>query len=211
MEAIATVAKSVPKRKPRRKIPEALIYEIVDGKPIYYRGYREVLNGTLNQEAIMADSLLQTWLKTYLGNLLIHLLASKPYVVLSGELGLLLKKGHRRGADIAIFSADKFSLEPHFAKTAPEVIIEIDVQAALENQPMADYVHRKIDDYLRFGVKQVIWIFTADRKVMTATPVKPWLTFDWDATIETVEGASFNLDKLLEGKNWNPEPMETAD
>lgn len=31
MEAIATAAKSVPKRKPRRKIPEALIYETAEG------------------------------------------------------------------------------------------------------------------------------------------------------------------------------------
>lgn len=25
-------------------VPEKLIYEMVDGKPIYYRGYREYLN-----------------------------------------------------------------------------------------------------------------------------------------------------------------------
>ncbi len=30
-------------RKPSVKIPKYLIYEIIDGKPIYYRGYREVL------------------------------------------------------------------------------------------------------------------------------------------------------------------------
>lgn len=211
MEAIAAAAKSVPKRKPRRKIPDALIYEIVDGKPIYYRGYSTVLKGTRKIEEIIAESSLQAWLKAQLTILLGSFLAGKGYEILTGELGLLTGAGNRRGADVAIYKSDNLTLNAFFSKTPPELILEIDVQASLENQPAMDYVHRKIEDYLRFGVKQVIWIFTADRKIMTATPVKPWLTYDWDATIETVEGVVFNLEKMLEGKNWNPDPAKNAE
>jgi len=70
----------------------------------------------------------------------------------------------------------------------------------LENQSEMEYVLRKIQDYLQFGVKKVIWIFTTNQVVMTATAKKPWLTLGWDATIETLEGATFNLEKMLKGK-----------
>jgi hypothetical protein len=50
----ATAAKPVAKQKKRRKIPDALIYEIVDGRPIYYKGYRDVLSGKTNLESAMS-------------------------------------------------------------------------------------------------------------------------------------------------------------
>jgi len=34
-------------KEERQKLLKALIYEKVNGKPIYYRGYREVLKGKL--------------------------------------------------------------------------------------------------------------------------------------------------------------------
>ena len=46
-------------KKKGDKIPEALIYEVMDGKPIYYKGYRDVLNKTKTLEEIMACSRLQ--------------------------------------------------------------------------------------------------------------------------------------------------------
>ncbi len=199
MEAIAAAPVQKQKKK-SRKIPDALIYEIVDGKPLYYKGYRQVVNGKLNLEAVMAESSLQAWLKARLTHLLFNALGAKGYEILTGELGLLIGRGDRRGADVSIYRSDSLVLDVHFSKTPPEVIIEIDIQADLEDENEMDYVLTKIDDYLRFGVKKVIWIFTSNRKIMTATPQKPWLTLDWDATIETVEGATFNLKKMLEGR-----------
>jgi hypothetical protein len=49
-------------RIPAKKIPLALIYEIIDGKPIYYKGYREVIAGTKTIEEIMGASTLQNFL-----------------------------------------------------------------------------------------------------------------------------------------------------
>jgi len=187
---------------PTQPIPKALIYEVVNGKPIYYKGYRDYLSGTKTIEEIMADSTLQSWLKTWLGHLLIPQLFSKGYEVLSGELGLLLGKGGIRGADVSIFKAENLTLDEHYSKTAPEVIIEIDVQADLSDstEHELEYVLSKVDDYFRFGVKQVIWVFSANQKVMNCKPGQPWLTTDWDTTIETVEGATFNIAQIMERK-----------
>lgn len=201
MTAIAPVPAEAPS-SPVRKIPKSLIYEVVDGKPIYYKGYRDYLNGSKTIEEIMADSTLQSWLKTRLGYLLLSQLLSKGYEVLAGELGLLLGLGKSRGADVSIFKAENLLLDEHYSKTAPEVVIEIDVQADLEegSESELDYVLNKVDDYFRFGVKQVIWVFSASRKVMNCKPGEPWLTTGWDTTIETIEGASFNLEQIMESR-----------
>lgn len=195
--AATTTAKQ---KKRERKVPEVLVYEIVDGKPVYFKRYRDVLHGKLKIEEIMPESSLQAWLKTQLSSMLLFLLRDKGYEVVAGELGLILPQGDRRGADICIYPADKFQLSRHFLKTAPELVIEIDIQAEVENENELDYVIRKIEDYLRFGVKKVIWIFTSNKVVMTATAQKPWLTLGWEDTIDTLEGVSFNLEKMLAGK-----------
>ena len=51
--------------KPKRNIPNYLVYEIMDGKPIYYRGYQSVLNKTKTLEQIMGCSSLQAVLITH--------------------------------------------------------------------------------------------------------------------------------------------------
>lgn len=198
MNAIA--ATTAPKRRRSRKVPEALIYEIVDGRPIYYKGYKDVINGKQQLESVMADSTLQTWLKTNLGFLLMQLLKSKGYEIMSGELGILTTWGNRRGADVSIFREDALVLDAHYSKTAPEVIIEIDIQAELEDEDEMNYIASKINDYHRFGVKRVIWIFTSIKKITVAESGKPWMTYDWNENIETLEGATFNLEKMLAAK-----------
>jgi hypothetical protein len=45
MVAVRNLHKKLPKI-PVKKIPASLIYEVINGKPIYYKGYKEVLNGT---------------------------------------------------------------------------------------------------------------------------------------------------------------------
>ena len=50
-----------PKRK-SRKIPTNLIREVLRGKLLYYKGYKEVLNGTKQIEEIMGCSSLQSFL-----------------------------------------------------------------------------------------------------------------------------------------------------
>ena len=56
----ATVAKKSSRKT--RKIPEYLIYEMDEGKPIYYRGYKEYLQGQRALEEIMSSSYIQSFL-----------------------------------------------------------------------------------------------------------------------------------------------------
>ena len=47
------------KKMDKENIPDSLIYEVMDRQPIYYKGYRDVLNKTKTREEIMACSGLQ--------------------------------------------------------------------------------------------------------------------------------------------------------
>ena len=55
MIATKSPRKSLP-RMPAKKIPSSLIYEIMDGKPIYYKGYREVIVGKKTQGEVLWTS-----------------------------------------------------------------------------------------------------------------------------------------------------------
>ena len=53
-----------------RKIPEEFIYEIMDGKPIYYNGYKEAIKKHINAEEIMGSSSLQSFLVAFISGVL---------------------------------------------------------------------------------------------------------------------------------------------
>lgn len=198
MESPATVKKTRKKKAP--KVPDYLIYEITSaGKPIYYKGYKDVLNKTRTFEEVIMESKLQSGLKAAISALLYFVLQKMGFQLATGELGINLSEGGKRGADMAVFKSENWTWDAKFSDLPPEVVIEIDVQAEMEDQIEMDYVSGKIKDYLAFGVKKVIWIFTKERLVFVATAQLPWLTYDWSAEIEVMEGVGFRLEDLVKG------------
>ncbi len=187
-------------KKSRRlpiKIPPYLIYEVVKGKPLYYKGYKDVLNKTKTFEEIIMDSTLQAWLKSRLTILLGNFLLTNGYDITTGEQGLFLPNGDKRGADIAVFKADDIVLDAHYSRIPPEIVLEIDVKIHTDNTTEFDYVLEKVADYHAFGVKNVIWIFTKNKKIMIAKIHQPWLTLDWSADVEVIEGLKINIADLI--------------
>jgi len=92
-----------------KQIPETLIYEMDNGQPIYYSGYKNVLNGQALPTAIMGSSILQSLIISYLSHHLINILP-KEYLVLNNEVGILFSKGNWRLADIAIIEKARIKL-----------------------------------------------------------------------------------------------------
>ncbi len=182
-----------------REIPEYLIYEMDEGKPIYYRGYEDVLAGRKAPEAIMGESTLQSWLKTQIIVFLSKVLDENRHVSVAGELGLLLSKKTFRAADISIFTKENFHLSNEYAKLPPEIVIEIDTKAHIEEKehPAMHYFHRKTQQLFDFGVQRVIWIFTADQKVMFAEPNQDWIITDWHKPVLILDAIYLNIKELL--------------
>lgn len=181
-------------------VPEALIYEISRGTPIYYHGYKAYLSGDKTMEELMGSGYLQVFL---IMAIIKQLLAELPdaYQVFTNEIGLILKKGDWRALDIAIYRKDALKdvpLENKYLQIPPEVAIEIDTKADLKNFTTAmDYVHEKTDDLLEFGVQKVIWVFTNSRKVMVAGGGGKWVTMGWDEPVQVMDAMELNLAEMI--------------
>lgn len=184
-----------------QNIPENLIYEMVDGNPIYYKGYREYLEGAKQMEELMGSSLLQSLIISRLVFFLqVHL--GGEYEVLTNEIGIQFEKRAWRAADIAIVKTtdlEEVENKDKYLNFAPEVVIEIDTKAELKEirNPLS-YYQEKTDELLNFGVTKVIWIFTETKKVMVAQRDEKWETSNWDRTIHIIGDLSVIISELLQ-------------
>ena len=186
--------------KVSQTVPEALIYEVINQRPIYYRGYKEYLQGTKKIEAIKTGSLL----KSMIVSRLVFLLQTKlglNYEILTNELGIQFSQKSWRAADIVIAKSEDIEaveITDKYLNFPPEIVIEIDTKAALDEiENPLNYYHEKTDELLNFGVKKVIWIFSETQKVTIAQANKRWETADWEEDIEVMNGVFVNIEKLM--------------
>lgn len=182
-----------------QKIPERLIYEMVKGRPIYYKGYKEYLKGNKQLEQLMGSSKIESFLATELV-FLIRSFLGKAYFVFSNEVGLQFSKNAWRAADIAVIKkGDIDKMDSKYLNVPPEYVIEIDTKADLSeiSNPLG-YYQEKTQELLKFGIKKVVWIFTDTEKVMIAEKGnKRWEIIDWDQEIEFVDDLNINIHQLL--------------
>lgn len=74
-------------------IPASLIFEELDGRPLYRKGYKEVLAKNLSPEEIMGCSFLQALITRILSSYFAEILRGKPYLVTSNEGGYMYQSG----------------------------------------------------------------------------------------------------------------------
>ncbi len=191
----------------KSELLEKLTYEMVNGKPIYYRNYKRVLKGELPPEAVMGNSGLQAFIITLILRYLFGVLP-KDYVVLSNEVGFHIKKGTWRNLDIAIYERGKvkpFLTEEKFIPIPPKVVIEVDTKADLRNySTFEEYMFEKTQELLDAGVEAVVWYITRVKKVFFAERRKDWVASDWNKTVKLPIGVEINLAKLLEEEGIKP-------
>ena len=191
----------VEKKPETITIPEYLVYEVLDGQPIPYRGFQEVLGKEKTLEDIMGSSGLQSFIVT---DVLLRFLFQKlpdEYAMVGNEAGLHLGKNNNLATDIGIYLVSK--LQPHtltdkYLEIPPLIAIEVDTKADLSGfaEPY-DYFNKKTSKLLEFGVEKVIWITTASRKVMVATAGQDWIISDWSKPITLMPDVVCNLAELL--------------
>lgn len=186
-----------------QSVPEVLLYEMIDGKAIYYNGYREVLSGKKTIESVMGSSFLQAILIARIVAWL-HEHFSDKYLVLTSELGIQIDRNNWRLADIALLNkslASKIKAQEKYINVAPDFIIEIDTKAAIDEGGQIgglDYFQTKTDTLLNFGVKKLVWIFTQNRKILVAEKGKAWIIDNWDNLSLELEGKKLDLNSLID-------------
>ncbi|HEX5154885.1 MAG TPA: hypothetical protein VFW07_25745 [Parafilimonas sp.] len=184
----------------RKKIPESFIYEIMDGRPLYYKGYKQAIRNNLNAESIMGASTLQAFIVAYLVKLL-HQVFDSNYLIFTGEPGLHINHKNNLGGDILLYDKKVFpssKISKHYADVPAELQIEVDITAELEDITETGYIKRKTDILLEFGTKKVIWIFTSTQQVLVAEKDKDWLWINWNKPVQLWKNNSFCIGKYLE-------------
>ncbi len=178
----------------KNRLLQLLTYEVVDGKPIYYRGYRDVLAGKKNPEEVMGSSTLQWYIIGRIVRLLFPL-EEKGYLVAINEAGVVIEKDTRRALDIALFRREDVRISDKYADVPPVVAIEVDVKADVEDS--AGYIFEKSQNLLNFGVSRVIWILTRPRKVLVLEKGTEGKVLNWEDEFEVWEGVKVRLSDLL--------------
>ena len=182
------------------KIPRALIYEEMDGEPIYYRGYQDVLNKKKTLDDIMGSSSLQVAIIRVLLKYAYAQIDGEQYEVYTNETGLHLSKGNNLASDIAIYDATAlkdFKYDAHYFKIPPTVAVEIDTKADLSVMKWETYLKKKTGKLHAFGVKKIIWILSATQQVIIAEPEQDWFIRDWHKPVEILPNHTINLGEML--------------
>lgn len=188
------------RRVERARLLKSLVYELWDGKPVYYAGYEDVLKGTKTVEQVMSSSILQGRLVVRLSAYLLSVLDLEIYDVLGNEIGIQFRKGDWRACDVAIFELKALEGEDEtkYAWVPPKVAIGVDTKANMSHvDPESDYYEQKTTKLLDFGVEKVIWLFTRSRKVWIAESGKDWSIRDWSQAVEVMPGCQFVPHELI--------------
>ena len=179
-----------------------LVYERYRGRPIYYRGYREVLQGKKTVEEVMGSSKLQAWIIDLLLRVLYQHLDLRKYKVLSNEVGFRTGRRSWRNLDIAVFDRQQLlqeGVDEKYVQTPPRVVIEVDTKADLQKyEDLLSYVIEKVQDLHQAGVERVVWILTRNQRVVIAEQQEAeWKIVPLDEEIELMEGVRCNVAALL--------------
>jgi Uma2 family endonuclease len=191
-------------------VPKYLIREMIDGNPFYYKGYKEIISGKKKLEDIMGASILQSYIISYLFEVLSKFLNKKKYKALVSEPGLDIDHRNNLSGDVLIYdrsvlTADKVTTK--YADMPAKIVLEVDVKIDDTKTSDWDYVQRKTQKLLDFGTEKVIWVFTKTQKVIVATNNGPWLTYNWNNDLEIVDGILFNIGDYLKEEGITVESM----
>jgi hypothetical protein len=182
-------------------ISKSIIYEIIDQKPLFYKGYQENTQGLNQGEDIMGCSGLQALIISTLLRFLYQHLPEETYEIVTNEAGLHLDDNDNLATDIGIYDIKVLAsteINDKYLEVAPKIVIEIDTKADTQNfDDAVDYYHRKTKKLLDFGVEKVIWITSKSQRVMVATADTDWKTLDWEKEIELLDEIRFSMKTLL--------------
>jgi Uma2 family endonuclease len=186
-------------------IPSILIYEELNGRKLYRKGYKKFLNRTKTIEEIMGCSSLQAAIVSVFLSYLYRQVEDEGYEIMTNEAGLHISLGNNLSSDIIVYDSEdflKYRLDEHYFNAAPKIVIEVDVKIELEDMDATDYWTTKTDILFGFGVEKVVWVFTEDKKIILAEPNKTWIHYDWTENFELLPNHILNLQKRIDKKGY---------
>lgn len=193
-----------------KAIPSTLIYETMDGKPIYFAGYKDVLKGNKTIEEVMATGKKQSLMLNAIQTHLLRTNADKALTIMTGEIGIHISKSLNFSCDLVIFedaTLATLDINQNYFEVPPKIVVEVDLQADPTSININQYILKKTRKLLQFGVEKVIWIFSDPPLVSVATAQGSWIIHEWDTPIDIIDGHFVNLADLFRQKNIRFDPV----
>lgn len=186
-------------------IPSSLIYETMDGKDIYYTDYQKVISGKKQLSEIIGSSSLQGLIIQILTSYLYENNHEENYLHFSNEIGIRISKKDNVSCDLIIFEQlqlESYKFDDKYFNIAPKIVLEVDVKADVANEGTMEYINRKTQKLLNFGVEKVIWVLSKNQKIIIATPNNDWIMRDWARSFEIFDNVPLNLKEELKKKGY---------
>jgi hypothetical protein len=206
---MVAIAGKIPRKVAKKKIPDYLVKDEIDGIRFYYRNYKDILNKKENTEETMGCGAIQWVIIEYLLEVIYASDLRKKYRVATNESGNHLALNNNLSFDIALYDREKLTAEAITKKyvqgIAPHTVIEVDTDISLDETGFAtaeDYTFLKTRKLMQYGTQKVIWIFTNSQKIVVAEG-KVWQIYDFTQTIQLFDNVEFNLDEFLKRENIN--------
>ena len=186
-------------------ISKNLVYEELNGRKLYRRSYKDVLNQTKTIEEIMGCSSLQGIIISILLRYLYAHTDENEYEIVTNEIGLHMSLGNNLSSDIILYDAEdarQYQFDTHYFNVAPKMVLEVDVKIELEDIRDLEYIAQKNKTLFDFGVERIVWVFTSNKKVLLAEPNQDWILRDWSRDFELINGHAINLEKMIDKKGY---------
>ena len=193
------------------RMPDILVYEELNGRRLYRKGYKKFLNHTKTIEEIMGCSSLQAAIVSVLLSYLYKQIEDEGYEIMTNEAGLHVSLGNNLSSDIIVYEREdflKYRLDNHYFDTAPKIVIEVDVKIEVEDMEATEYWTKKTEMLLSFGVEKVIWFFSEDKKMIIAEQNKDLLIQDWTNDFELMPNHTINIEQMIEQKGYKVWPPQ---
>ncbi len=195
--------KEFTKKRTPKNVPDYLIYEIINGKPVYYKGYKQVLKKNKQATEIMGSSSLQWKIISFLLRIIFKNFPENAFEIATNEAGLHIDHRNNLAGDILIFKKEQIpasNIGVKYTAVPALVHIEVNVMADTEDSSDFDYLQTKIDKLLEFGTGKIIWVFSASKKVLVVTQEKTWHWYGLSETVNLHEAIDFNIGNFLKAE-----------
>lgn len=179
-------------------IDKQLVYEEMDGRPVYYKNYHKVLLSQSAFEDIRGSSESQFVVIAAILKFLYRAVDDASYWIATNEAGLHISPGNNPAADIAIFNRSTAPPRVRNFKhqnLPPEVVIEVDIKADTSafSTPV-EYYRQKSRKLRDFGVSKVVWVNTEARSVRFNEDLAP---VSWDTPFPLLPGLTIAIGPLV--------------
>ncbi len=187
-------------------MPKMLIYEELNGRQLYRKGYKKFLNRTKTIEEIMGCSSLQAAIVSVFLSYLYRHVEDEGYEIMTNEAGLHISLGNNLSSDIIVYDSEdflKYHLDDHYFNVAPKIVIEVDIKIELEeDMDPKNYWIEKTKVLFDFGVEKVVWVFTEGKHVIIAEPDQPLRLYSWKRDFELLPNHVLNLQERIDKKGY---------